>query len=48
MGQSNETKGCDSEGNKFVKNNVKLVSAIGYHRIEMERVFYAVLTEMVS
>ena len=33
--QSNETDVCDSTGNIFVKSNVSMDSAIGYHRIKM-------------
>ena len=36
------------EAINFVKSNIPLVSAIGYHRIKMKRRFHAVLTYMVS
>ena len=35
VGQWNETDVCDSIGNIFVKSNVSMDSAIGYHRVKM-------------
>ena len=31
---------CDSTGNIFVKSNVSMDSAIGYHKTKMQRWFY--------
>ena len=33
--QSNKMDVCDSTGNIFVKSNVSMDSAIGYHRTKM-------------
>ena len=35
VGQWKETDVCDSTGNIFVKSNVSMDSAIGYHRGKM-------------